>query len=515
MTDRISIDLARREDFRIGTTLVLPSTRQIRTSTGEAVLEPRVMQVLLAFHDSAGQVLTRNDLLQECWGGIIVGDDAINRAISEIRKAVRDTDADFTIETIARVGYRLSVAEPEGGTPDQQAALRSDLFTRRGLVTGGAALAVTAAAGWWAVTHGRSARLEAALEEGVAAYLLATPGTVTRAITIFERATRIDPRSSAAWGWLAIANLSFWDSPGGTMSSDRFDTALRSAERALRLDPQEPNGLTAMAILRFRADDWVPFEASLSEILRRHPENLAACTYLTSFLQAVGRCEESWDVNERGIGHQPFAPVLQLRRGLKHWIFGRTAQADRVLQRAAGLWPDHPLVWNAILTVLAYSDRAEAALRMLGEVSAKTRMPGDAIRLWRTGLRAMASGAREDIAAIKDLSAALPLGQSGLLANALMMLSSLGEVDAAYATAERLIFTYDEFGELLGRGSHAGSVYADAGWRQTQWLFTPATAPMRADARFSGFCERLGYREFWQKRDIWPDDFVRGSLVTE
>jgi tetratricopeptide (TPR) repeat protein len=56
--------------------------------------------------------LTRDDLAFSCWEGRIVGDDAINRTLSRLRRVAEGIGADaFRIETLSKVGYRL-VAGP-------------------------------------------------------------------------------------------------------------------------------------------------------------------------------------------------------------------------------------------------------------------------------------------------------------------------------------------------------------------------------------------------------------------
>jgi len=107
------IDLAREADFRLGGLQVSPSTREVERDGQREALEPRVMQVLVALYRAKGAVVSRDDLIVRCWEGRIVGEDAINRAIWRLRKlAEADGDANFTIETIPRVGYRLM-----GGVP--------------------------------------------------------------------------------------------------------------------------------------------------------------------------------------------------------------------------------------------------------------------------------------------------------------------------------------------------------------------------------------------------------------
>lgn len=122
-----TIHLAWEADFALGGLQVSPSTREIRRPGWSDSLEPRVMQVLVALHQAKESVVSRDVLIARCWGGRIVGDDAINRAIGQLRRLSRaDRGASFVIETIPRVGYRLRLA---GGQTGWRAWLRR-LFRR-------------------------------------------------------------------------------------------------------------------------------------------------------------------------------------------------------------------------------------------------------------------------------------------------------------------------------------------------------------------------------------------------
>ncbi len=70
------------------------------------------MQVLVALQAAGGAMLSRDDLIARCWDGRIVGNDAIDRVIGKLRRLSQsDAGASFSIETIARVGYRLHCAD--------------------------------------------------------------------------------------------------------------------------------------------------------------------------------------------------------------------------------------------------------------------------------------------------------------------------------------------------------------------------------------------------------------------
>lgn len=112
------VDLAQEPDFTLGDLAVRPSSREVEQGGGREVLEPRVMQVLVLLARHRGQVVSRDRLIEACWAGRVVGEDAINRCIARVRR-LAETRGAFSIETIARVGYRLAVREaPAQPAPD-------------------------------------------------------------------------------------------------------------------------------------------------------------------------------------------------------------------------------------------------------------------------------------------------------------------------------------------------------------------------------------------------------------
>jgi DNA-binding winged helix-turn-helix (wHTH) protein/formylglycine-generating enzyme required for sulfatase activity/dienelactone hydrolase len=112
----VSVDLAVEPDFTLGALEVRPSSREVLDSGEREVLEPRVMQVLVALARRRGQVVSRDQLIEECWAGRVVGEDAINRCIARVRR-LAEAHGGFAIETIARVGYRLT-EQPGAARPN-------------------------------------------------------------------------------------------------------------------------------------------------------------------------------------------------------------------------------------------------------------------------------------------------------------------------------------------------------------------------------------------------------------
>lgn len=156
---RAPIVLAHEQPFRVGQAEFRPPTREVHFAGKTSVIEPRVMQFLIALHRAKGAVVNKDDLLQSCWEGRIVGEDAINRVVSRLRGvAEKDAGRTFRIETITKVGYRLlstdgdapgrAMAEStsEESARDGQMA-RPARYLRAAAVI--AALLVIAAAAWW------------------------------------------------------------------------------------------------------------------------------------------------------------------------------------------------------------------------------------------------------------------------------------------------------------------------------------------------------------------------------
>lgn len=115
------IDLAREPALRLGTADVLPATREFLVGDSREVLEPRIMQVLVALARRRGEVISREELTECCWNGRIVGDDAVSRCITAVRR-LASAYGGFSIETIPRVGYRLieEAAQPPDVSPPEE-----------------------------------------------------------------------------------------------------------------------------------------------------------------------------------------------------------------------------------------------------------------------------------------------------------------------------------------------------------------------------------------------------------
>ncbi|MFM1895957.1 MAG: hypothetical protein RLZZ385_1031 [Pseudomonadota bacterium] len=101
------------QDFCLGEWLVQPSLnalqhrQQPRLQRG---LEPRLMHLLCYLAANPQRVMSREDLNRELWPRVIVNENSLTRAVSELRKqlATPEHAGQHWIQTISKRGYRLN-----------------------------------------------------------------------------------------------------------------------------------------------------------------------------------------------------------------------------------------------------------------------------------------------------------------------------------------------------------------------------------------------------------------------
>lgn len=107
------MQLAHQAAFSLGTLEVRPPTCEVVSATGREVLQPRVMQVLVRLVQAGGAVVSRDDLIETCWSGRVVGEDAITLVMMKLRKLASRSGGAFVVETVPRVGYRLTAGSAQ------------------------------------------------------------------------------------------------------------------------------------------------------------------------------------------------------------------------------------------------------------------------------------------------------------------------------------------------------------------------------------------------------------------
>ena len=84
------------------------SSRELRANGAPVELEFKPLEVLYQLLLHAGEVVTKEELLESVWPGVTVVEGSLATAVSKLRKALGNGDPSILL-TIPRIGYRLAV----------------------------------------------------------------------------------------------------------------------------------------------------------------------------------------------------------------------------------------------------------------------------------------------------------------------------------------------------------------------------------------------------------------------
>jgi DNA-binding winged helix-turn-helix (wHTH) protein len=102
------------QEFRLGTLEIDPPSGRVAGPGGSESLDRRVADVLMLLVENAGRVVTREELHERVWQGVVVTDNSVTRCIYMLRlqlsRAAGDDRYRALIETLPKRGYRLTGA---------------------------------------------------------------------------------------------------------------------------------------------------------------------------------------------------------------------------------------------------------------------------------------------------------------------------------------------------------------------------------------------------------------------
>lgn len=495
------IILAHEPDFSIGNVSVRPSARELVTAGSHTVLEPRVMQLLVALHHAQGAVVTKDDLIRSCWNGRIVGEDAISRVVSRLRQAARqDAGGQFRVETITRVGYRLAV-EAAAGEPEPEPEPEGELApsammerperSRRAVLLGAGGVFLTAC-GALGVDLVRRDTLEgeakALAEEAGRVMLLGNPDEDASAAGMLQRAALLEPDSATIQGQLALGYMRMLRTAAADQKAALRQRGLAAARRALDLDPDQPDAQAALLTITPIFRNWLAFEKAAAAPYRDHPDHLILCILHANLLAEVGRIAEILPACVKAAKRAPVHPDVQSYYALTLLELGRLEQGEAQLERCFGLWPRRMTVFTRRFNYLLYNHRAEEALRMIRDRGRlPTNLTAQDIALAEVKAAAIADGRPRQVEAALDRWEEAARQGIELAEDAIMFAANRGDLDRAFRLLDALYF---------GRGFTVPGSDSD---RSTYFLFWRVMKPVRLDPRFALLTRSLGLDAYWQQ----------------
>lgn len=513
------IDLAHEAEFLLGRLTVFPSRRELLRDDGARdVLEHRVMQVLIALARAGGAVVTRDDLTRCCWEGRVVGEDAINRVISRLRKTAEGIgEGSFRIETITKIGYRLVGRETEdpvaarsvGNDASKSApAAVGRRLSRRGLLAAGALGAAGLAGGVLALRKATkpavSPEIQSLMNRAMDQLGQGTPEGQSQAIGLLRRVVNLAPDYAEGWGALGVAygNRARYRE---IADSDALRARARwAADRALALDPDSSLGQVARIFATPLRGNWLAAERGLRAALAGQERNGMLHGSLGFVLMSVGRCADAV-AEYRAFESDPLPPGRYFNLIAALWSAGELEETDRRIAEAAELYPTQFALWFQRFYIWMYSRRTGAAIALASEREAMPAgIPVTEFDRIVEVARAIETRAPSEVDRVMAQNMAAAHEGNGYAENAMQFACALGRVDEAFEVVNAYYFGRG-FAVPDLRFTESQGAYKPVRERDTDFLFWPSLAPMRADPRFARLAEELGLERYWREAGVKPD----------
>lgn len=411
-----------RVTFRVCDWVVDPGANELNRSGETQRIPPKMMAVLALLAENAGQVVTREELLDSVWPDVEVCDSVLTGNISKLRDLFGDDPVKpRVIQTIPKVGYRLLVAVEPVSAPARadQAAARPLTAKPDWLKRGIAAAAVTAVllATWGAWRMGVTPLNPAAdstqsassppeqrsaqdfIEQGRFYFKLYRPQVNDRAVLMFEKAIELDPNSAQAYAGLADALAIKTARFGDDFSHAKL--AVERAATAISLDPQLPEAYKAKGLAHFALGELDQAEAEFRRALELDPRFYKAVQNMAVIRRVQARLDGAIKWQKRAAQLEPLKIGTLNSLGNLHAAIGDYDTARFWLRKALELDPlggdfMASMAWVALLEsrpseaeticrrALDKVVRRDGCLELLGELALVAEEPEQAGRYFQS-----------------------------------------------------------------------------------------------------------------------------------
>jgi len=375
---------------------IYPDSNEIELDGRRTRVEPKAMELLRVLCQHAGEVVSRDTLVQKVWQGAFISDDAVNTAICAVRRALRDNPrAPEYIETVPKRGYRL-IADVRRTEADQRPPLaeRDLLHRSRCLRQEESASHVRQAFLYSSRLAGEDAACASAhAEQALAAMILEKMGSLSRAEAepvirrAVDAALRLDATAASVqlcrakllyiyeWRWTE-AEESFRRglrrepdnadvlAEYGLMLTNmrRFEEARAMLQRSLRIDPISPSANTYLGHVSFFEGDYRAAIRQYRRLLRISPAHIFARWCLAASYEHAGRTLHAQAAAERGLHLLGSTGIpLLVTKARVHALAGDRNAAEETVHEISRSTEDPLLLAHVFCGI----DRVDAALPLL------------------------------------------------------------------------------------------------------------------------------------------------------
>lgn len=486
--------LAHEPSFELGAVSFHPPHRVIGNDRGSVVVEPRVMQLFVALARADGAILSRDDIMERCWNGRIVGDNALHRAVRRARQVLEKVgQGTLQIETIKGVGYRLRSAdassEPFGSRTAGVGDTAGAVISRRGALVAIGVCSAAAASGFLLYkrsTHFPSDFAVSLYTQAEAARRAEYMDSREQAIALYREALRDSPAFPAAWAGLSLTYCQMMEGALDTELGSLANLALSAAGRCLELDPGYLDGRLARAVVPSYFGKWRERLIQLHELAGEPQRSWTLNAYLGRVAADMGDRGSAVEFFGRAHEAQPAISGLAGQLAYAMWAAGKLHDLEQLLEVGSTRWRRSWFLWNVRFNYLAYSGQYGLAAE---QVQSRETLPfslhPNAVDKRLRLVRALRDRHPGDLEASKDVYLAEAIERPPHVRNAGLALAALGARDELLAVLR---------GYLLGEGRFATplNIYSR---RPTYFLFLPPFEQFWRDSSFVELVERVGLKE--------------------
>lgn len=253
--------------FRFGPFYLDVARKQLRRDGEPVAMSARQIELLCALVVKAGQIVSKDTLIEAVWSDVAVTDNSLEQAISGLRRTLATAAEPQYIETHARRGYRFVAPVTRVAQRETDAALDALLAPHRAWIEGRAALETLERTG---ILHARE---------------------------VFERVVAVAPTQPAAHVGLANACLMQFEMTRTDRVPDlaALEQAARHAREACRLDRDYGEAWATLGLVLDRTERRADALAALRRAVTleadnwRHHVRLSYGSWGEERLRAAGR----------------------------------------------------------------------------------------------------------------------------------------------------------------------------------------------------------------------------------
>ena len=165
-----------------------------------------------------------------------------------------------------------------------------------------------------------------------------------KALIAYEKAIELDPNFARAYAGLAMAlqqKYSGWVSSSGGSFIENFEHIREVADKAIELDPENPESLIAQTIVALLINWDLPAARAYTEkALENSPNDLAALGWHGSNLVFLREFDKAEDALTRALDVDPLSLATLRTLGDLYMVSDRCDLAVETYQRALSLAPD-------------------------------------------------------------------------------------------------------------------------------------------------------------------------------